>query len=46
MNTEYLRKWNAFCMIHWFITGQQTIELDDSFVSQRLYEWYLEVSDE
>ena len=45
MKTEYLSKWNAFCTMYWFVTGQQIIELDDSFVGQRLYEWYLEVCD-
>ena len=46
MNDEYYSEsdlWEAFCTIHWFITGEKIIHESNHKLSNALYLYYLEL---
>jgi len=44
--TKEAKLWNAFCTMHWFVTGEHEIQYSLSPYTSLLYEWYLFVTTE
>lgn len=40
-----IHTWDAFCTIHWFVTGQRIIALSNDPLTSRLYAWWLQHTD-
>lgn len=39
----YDQLWNAFCTVHWFMTGEQEVHLSESARTHELTNWYVDL---
>lgn len=37
--------WDAFCTIHYFLTGEPIVRLSKHPLTDQLYDWYIDITD-